>query len=54
MAGLVIYPCPLGDGRFAELRLPVDLTASDAKRIAAYIQALLLTPTDPATEKVSA
>jgi hypothetical protein len=44
MRGLVIYPCPLGDGDFAELRLPSLLTTRDTRRIIAFVQTLALKP----------
>lgn len=38
--GLVEYPFPLREGRFAYLRLPVDLKMADVKRLTAYLGAL--------------
>ena len=40
--GLVEYPFPLREGRFAYLRLPVDLTAADVKRLNAYLATLVI------------
>jgi hypothetical protein len=39
-AGLVEYPFPLRDGRFAFLRLPPDLKVADVKRLTAYLMTL--------------
>jgi hypothetical protein len=41
-AGLVEYPFPLREGRFAYLRLPADLTAADVKRLTAYLTTLVI------------
>jgi hypothetical protein len=41
-AGLVEYPFPLREGRFAYLRLPADLSAADVKRLTAYLNTLAL------------
>lgn len=41
-SGLVEYPFPLREGRFAYLRLPADLNASDVKRLNAYLAALVI------------
>jgi hypothetical protein len=41
-AGLVEYPFPLREGRFAYLRLPADLTAADVKRLTAHLNPLAL------------
>ncbi len=41
-AGLVDYPFPLREGRFAYLKLPADLTAADVKRLTAYLNTLAL------------
>jgi hypothetical protein len=41
-AGLVTYPFPLREGHFAYLRLPKDLTATDVKRLSAYLNTLVL------------
>lgn len=38
--GLVEYPFPLREGRFAYLRLPADLKAADVKRLTIYLNAL--------------
>ena len=38
--GLVEYPFPLREGRFAYLRLPSDLRISDVKRLTAYLNTL--------------
>ena len=40
--GLVEYPFPLREGRFAYLKLPVDLTLADVKRLTAYLTTLAL------------
>jgi hypothetical protein len=40
--GLVEYPFPLREGRFAYLRLPADLNAADVKRLVAYLNTLVL------------
>ncbi len=40
MSGLVEYPCPLGEGRFAVLRLPSDLTKEDVRRIVAHLRSM--------------
>jgi hypothetical protein len=40
--GLVDYPFPLREGRFAYLKLPADLTAADVKRLTAYLNTLAL------------
>ena len=47
MAGLVRYPCPLGEGRFAQLDLPSDLTEADVARIIAVLRTLPV-PREPA------
>jgi hypothetical protein len=47
-SGLVDYPFPLREGRFAYLKLPVDLTAADVKRLTAYLNTLVIEP-EPAT-----
>jgi|SRR5215510_7317744 len=39
-AGLVEYPFPLREGRFAYLRLPADLKMADVKRLTAYLTTL--------------
>lgn len=39
--GWVAYPVPLGDGRWARLLLPADLTEADTVRIAKYLNALV-------------
>jgi hypothetical protein len=39
-AGLVEYPFPLREGRFAYLRLPADLKMADVKRLTAYLNTL--------------
>lgn len=38
--GLVEYPFPLREGRFAYLRLPVDLKMADVRRLTAYLNTL--------------
>jgi hypothetical protein len=38
--GLVEYPFPLREGRFAYLRLPPDLKMADVKRLTAYLNTL--------------
>jgi hypothetical protein len=38
--GLVDYPFPLRDGCLAYLKLPVDLTTTEVKRLAAYLNTL--------------
>jgi hypothetical protein len=38
--GLVEYPFPLREGRFAYLRLPVDLKAADVKRLTGFLNTL--------------
>ena len=40
--GLVEYPFPLREGVFAYLRLPVDLSAADVKRLTADLAALVI------------
>ena len=40
--GLVEYPFPLREGRFAYLKLPADLTLADVKRLTAYLTTLAL------------
>ena len=43
MAGprqFIPYPIPLGDGEFAELVLPLDLTQAEADRLCGVIQSL--------------
>lgn len=42
MAGLVAYPFPLRDGRFAYLRLPADLSKAEARRLSAYLNSLAM------------
>jgi hypothetical protein len=42
MSGLVEYPFPLREGRFAYLRLPVDLTATDVQRLTKYLNTLVM------------
>ncbi len=42
--GWVAYPVPLDNGRWARLLLPSDITIADAKRIAKYIETLVLIP----------
>jgi hypothetical protein len=44
MSGLVEYPFPLREGRFAYLRLPVDLSAADVHRLTAYLNTLVMEP----------
>jgi hypothetical protein len=39
-AGLVEYPFPLREGRFAYLRLPADLKMVDVRRLTAYLNTL--------------
>jgi hypothetical protein len=39
-AGLVEYPFPLREGRFAYLRLPPDLKMADVRRLTAYLNTL--------------
>jgi hypothetical protein len=39
-AGLVEYPFPLREGRFAYLKLPTDLKMADVKRLTAYLNTL--------------
>jgi hypothetical protein len=39
-AGLVEYPFPLREGRFAYLRLPADLKAADVKRLTGFLNTL--------------
>ena len=39
-SGLVEYPFPLREGRFAFLRLPADLKMADVKRLTAYLSTL--------------
>lgn len=41
---LVAYPFPLTDGTLAELRLPARLPKAEAKRIAAFVEALAIDP----------
>lgn len=43
-SGLVDYPFPLREGRFAYLRLPVDLTATDVRRLNTYLNSLVIEP----------
>jgi hypothetical protein len=38
--GLVEYPFPLREGRFAYLKLPADLKMADVKRLTTYLNAL--------------
>lgn len=40
VSGLVEYPFPLREGRFAYLRLPVDLRLAEVKRLTAYLTTL--------------
>ena len=40
--GLVEYPFPLREGRFAYLKLPADLSVADVKRLTAYLTTLVL------------
>ena len=40
VSGLVEYPFPLREGRFAYLRLPADLKLAEVKRLTAYLQTL--------------
>jgi hypothetical protein len=42
MSGLVEYPFPLREGRFAYLRLPVDLSTADVHRLTAYLNTLVM------------
>lgn len=49
MSGLVVYPCPLGNGRFAQLYLPSDLTTGDVQRISAILRTLPLDAVEPVT-----
>lgn len=42
VSGLVEYPFPLREGRFAYLRLPVDLNQADVKRLTAYLNTLVV------------
>lgn len=42
VSGLVEYPFPLREGRFAYLRLPVDLKLADVKRLTAYLTTLAI------------
>ena len=39
-SGLVEYPFPLREGRFAYLRLPIDLKMVDVRRLTAYLSTL--------------
>ena len=41
-AGLVEYPFPLREGRFAYLRLPADLKVAEVKRLTAYLNTLAI------------
>lgn len=45
-AGAVDYPFPLGKGRMATLRLPTDLRAAEAKRLAAFVSTLAFDDAD--------
>ena len=40
VAGMVEYPFPLRQGRLAYLKLPVDLTAAEVKRLTAFMNTL--------------
>ena len=40
--GLIEYPFPLREGRFAYLRLPTDFTVADVKRLTAFLNTLAL------------
>jgi hypothetical protein len=41
-SGLVDYPFPLREGRFAYLRLPADLRVAEVKRLSAYLGTLAI------------
>jgi hypothetical protein len=40
----VTYPFPLRPGVICELRLPVDLTQTEARRLAEWVETLVRTP----------
>ncbi len=42
VSGLVEYPFPLREGRFAYLRLPADLNQGDVRRLTAYLSTLVV------------
>jgi hypothetical protein len=42
VAGMVEYPFPLRQGRLAYLKLPVDLTAAEVKRLTAFMNTLAI------------
>jgi len=46
VTGLVEYPFPLREGRFAYLRLPVDLSKADVQRLTAYLNTLVMDSND--------
>lgn len=46
-SGLVDYPFPLREGRFAYLRLPADLRVAEVRRLAAYLNTLAIDAESP-------
>lgn len=45
-ARLVVYPFPVRSDVFAELKLPADLTVSEARRIGKFLEAVALSGDD--------
>jgi hypothetical protein len=45
-AKLVVYPFPVRPDVFAELKLPSDLTVSEARRMGRFLEAVALSETD--------
>jgi hypothetical protein len=49
-AKLVVYPFPVRPNLFAELKLPSDLTTSEARRLGKFLEAVALSAGDDTTE----
>jgi hypothetical protein len=49
-AKLVVYPFPVRPNLFAELKLPSDLTASEAQRLGKFLEAVALSEDDGSSE----
>jgi hypothetical protein len=49
-AKLVVYPFPVRPNLFAELKLPSDLTASEAQRLGKFLEAVALSEDDGSPE----